>query len=125
MKNKKYLTLIATVITLAGMSSIQAATVDGVIKGARCHLQNSQCAQSKNDPHLILENDFVLVSGDNYYFLPNLPRSEKLNIFNETVSIEGDISGKEIEVEKVVSKQGSQEKVIWNGPEIYDDLYES
>jgi len=124
MKNKKYLTLIATVITLAGMSSVQAATVDGVIKGARCHLQNSQCVQSKNDPQLILENDFVLVSGDNYYFLPNFPRSEKLNVYNETVSIEGQVSGKQISVDRVSLKHDNKENVIWDGAEAYDELYE-
>lgn len=125
MKNIKYFAFIATVMTLAGMSSVQAVTVDGVIKGAQCHLQHSQCAQSKNDPHLILENDFVLVSGDNYYFLPNLPRSEKLNVYNETVSIEGSIYGKQIEVDRIIRKQGSQENVIWDGDEVHDELYES
>lgn len=125
MKNKKSYAFAISFMLLAGVSSAQAATVDGVIKGAQCYIQSHQCVESKNDPHLVLENDFVLVSGADYYFLPNLPRSEKLSLYNETIRIEGEVSDNKIDVEKVIRKSGNKEQVLWDGAEIYSDLYES
>lgn len=124
MKNKKCLALFASIMSLSAFSSVQAASVEGVIKGAQCYFQKGECAKSKSDPHLVLENDFVLVSGDNYYFLPNLPRSEKLNVYNETVRVEGAISNKIINVDKVVLTQGKSHRVLWDEQEIFDELYE-
>lgn len=119
-RNKKY-TFVTALMLLSGFSSVQAATIDGVIKGADCYLQSKTCVESKNDPHLALETDFVLVSGSEYYFLKNLSRNEKVNIYNDKIRIEGDVSGKEIDVQKVIRKNGNQEQVVWD----WDAIYES
>jgi len=124
MKNTIQLALITSVITLIGTFSAQAATVEGIIKGAQCHLQGNQCVESKNDPRLILENDFILVNGSDYYFLPNLPRDIKLNVYNQKVSIEGTVLANKIDVDRVVRKYGSKEDTVWDEQEIFDELYE-
>ena len=120
MKNTLQLALITTAITLIGTFSAQAATVEGIIKGAQCHLQGSKCVESKNDPHLVLENDFILVNGADYYFLPNLPRDIKLSLYNQKISIEGNVLANKIDVDRVIDK----DETIWDEQEIFDDLYE-
>jgi len=124
MKNVKNYIFIASAMFLTSVASTQAATISGVIKGAQCYLKNTQCIESKDDPHLALENDFILVSGSEYYFLPNLPRREKIKIYNQTVSVEGNISKNKINVNKVMSKLGNKDKIIWDWNEIQNDLYE-
>lgn len=123
--NGKYYILISTIFFLTGFSSVQAASVDGVIKGAQCFIQGDKCGASKSDPHLVLENDFVLVSGSKYYFLPNLPRNVKLNFYNENIRIDGNVSGKKIDVERVTRKLGTKNQVIWDQAEIDSELYEN
>lgn len=125
MEKTKYLTFITSIMLLAGISSVQAASFEGVIKGAQCHIQGSQCVKAKNDPLLVLENDFVLVSGSDYYFLPNLPREEKLKLLNDPVRIEGSLSGREIDVDKVIRNQKNNEQVVWDWEEINAELYDS
>ena len=124
MKIKLRLAIFTSFAVVAGISTAQAASVDGVIMGAQCYLQNSQCVQSKNDPRLVLENDFVLVSGNDHYFLPNLPRPEKLKVYNEKIRIEGVVTGNVITADKLFSTKGNKETVIWDEEEIYNDLFE-
>ena len=124
MKNITRNTLIASVIFFTSVASSQAATVIGVIKGAQCYLNNTRCSVSKDDPHLVLENDFILVSDSKYYFLSNLPRREKIKLYNQTVSIDGAIFKNTIKVDTITSNQGNKDKIIWDWEEIQYDIYE-
>ena len=124
MKKHIHIALLVSTLTFSVFSFAQAASVEGVIKGAQCYLQKGECSQSRNDPHLVLENDFVLVTSDKYYFLHNLPREEKLRVYNEMVRIEGDIANKSIEVERLFQEHGDSENILWDGPEIFSELYE-
>jgi len=124
MKKHINIALLISTLTFSVFSFVQAASIEGVIKGAQCYLQKGNCSKSKNDPHLVLENDFVLVTSDKYYFLPNLPREEKLSVYNEMVRIEGNIANKSIEVERLIQNHGDSEDILWDEQEIFSELYE-
>ena len=124
MRSKKLHAIAVSLLLLMGLSSARAQAVDGVIQGAQCYLHGQDCVQSKNDPRLVLENDFILVSGDKYYFLPNLPRSEKLRAYNDRVRVTGKVTGQKIDVDKLIRNPGDDERVLWDWDEIAYDLYE-
>ena len=124
MFSKKLEMITISLMLLTGLSTARAEAIDGVITGAQCYLKEHECVQSKNDPHLIMENDFILVSGDKYYFLPNLPRAVKLQAYNEHVRISGNVTGQVIDVDKVIRNPGSNELALWDWNEISFDLYE-
>ena len=96
-----------------------AATVEGVIKGAQCHFNNQFCVTSQNDPHLRLESEFLLVTGDGYFFLSNLSRDEKSALNNKSVKISGDAIDKDISVDQIQVKAGYSYQTVWDWNDIY------
>jgi len=69
-------------------------TVSGKLNGHHCAHAGMTCPIDKLDPHITLEDDFVLMVKDGYYFLPNLPRDTKVRHVLETVTVKGDVNDK-------------------------------
>ncbi len=66
-------------------------TISGKLNGHHCAHEGMTCAIDKLDPHITLEEDFVLMVKDGYYFLPNLPRDTKVRYVLENVTVKGDV----------------------------------
>lgn len=108
------------------VSTASAKTFDGVIKGAECHLYGKFCGENSSDLKPKFERDFVLVSGNDYYLLDDLPYQEKLSLNNKTVKITGDQKGRNILVTQVKSKDSDGTyKEAWNWEKISFELYEN
>ena len=76
--------------------------VNGKIKGANCVINKAYCVEDGSDPHIALENAFVLVEDNGeYYFLSNLGRINKLALLNKTIHVKGKKNGKSILVDSV------------------------
>jgi len=90
--------------------------MEGIIKGANCHMSNRACPTNSNDPHMVMESDFVLVTNDSYYFLPNMARFEKVHLINKSVRIRGDWEKNAVDVDKVQVKNDGAYQAVWERP---------
>ena len=94
------LVLILSVLA-AGSAAFGSDLFSGTIEGADCVINKLNCAKDINDPHLAMERDFVLVTGDGrYYFMPNLRRIYKELAYKKQVRIKGTREGAAIVVQK-------------------------
>ena len=126
--NKNKLKYLASSILVAGVfcsMPVSAKSFEGVIKGAECHLYEKLCDDQGSDIKHYFEKDFVLVSGDEYYLLDNLPLSEKLRLNNQPVRISGDLNHQRISVNTVQSNIHGAYRVIWDWDNIQHELYEN
>lgn len=113
---------LSTLLLTIGAQSAFANTFEGTIKGAQCHFDGKFCSTDKHDPHAGLENDFLLVTSEGYFFLPNLSHTQKLALNNETVKVNGDSDKFQIDVSLLQVKKGSQYKVVWDRDELEGEL---
>ncbi len=92
-----------------------AESFKGKIVGHDCAHKGETCPLDRLDPHVTLERDFVLSIGDDYYFLPNLPRDVKVRHVLEEVSIEGTKNSRynSIDVDKLRVTQKGKSTLIW------------
>ena len=99
-------------------------SVDGTIKGANCVINKTYCAEDGNDPHLALENTFVLVDdAGSYYFMAHLGKLKKMAWLNKKIHVEGNKNGKLISVTSVYNvKSNNVMSKIWDWDEIREDL---
>ena len=117
------LLLISYALIFSGAVFAGTATVEGVIGGANCVVVKKTCAVNNNDPHIALEQDFVLsVSDGNYYLLPNISRSLKTRYLNKPVRITGDLRGQALVVATIEVKRGGTFQEVWNWQEITNEL---
>ncbi len=90
--------LIAMALSVAALTVslpvFAATTLSGKINGHHCAHRGGTCPADKLDPHITLEDDFVLMVGDGYYFMPNLPRDTKVRYVLETVTVKGEVNEK-------------------------------
>jgi hypothetical protein len=92
---------------------------EGTIQGASCVVHETTCPISNQDPHVALENDFVLLTSDGeYYFLPNINRSLKVQYVNKDIRVKGEAKGHSIMVNDLSIKSGSDFQSVWNRSEI-------
>lgn len=110
--------LALTSFALVPYLAFAAKTVTGEILGHECAHHGKVCPSTKLDPHLALEPDFVLVVGDGYYFLPNLPRDTKVRYVLETMTIKGNVDDKynSIIVDELYKGEGTTD-LIWSKKE--------
>ena len=91
-------------------------TLNGTIKGASCVINKTYCAEDNSDPHLALENTFVLVDDtNNYFFLSNLGKIMKMKLINKKIHVEGKKSGQTIYVAAVYDERNNK---IWDWAKI-------
>lgn len=97
-----------------------AETFSGSILGHTCAEHGRSCPIDKLDPHLAIEPDFVLSSGDGkHYFLVNVPRDTKVRYALEKVTVKGELRPPHnaIKVTEMVATVKGKQKVVWS-PEI-------
>jgi len=117
--------LLSSVLGIGVISTASADSLIGVINGADCYLHSKNCVTSSTDPHLVLVNDFILVTDNGYYFLPNMPREVKIGLLNATVKITGDVMNYEVDVSEAFIKHGSIFNSVWDGEQLSYDEYTS
>ncbi len=98
-------------------------TFEGTFQGANCVVHNATCPKNNQDPHVALENDFVLLaaSGD-YYFLPNISRSLKVKYVGKNVKLSGKAKGHSIVVADIAVKNGNRYNSVWNWAKIVEEM---
>ena len=115
-------------LTFSALTQVaSAASLEGVIKGAECHFYGKFCSQEANDAKPSLEKDFVLVAGDDYFLLDNLPYEEKLKLNDKHVKIQGNEDGGPhvLWVDNVKVKKGYGYQIVWDWDEIDRELYDN
>ena len=118
MKNNLYykIALLFTSYAMIFSGAVFAGTtaIEGRVEGASCVVEKSVCPVN-NDPHLALENDFVLSTADGkYYFLPNLSRSQKMALAGKGVRITGDLQGITLLASVIEERKGDSYQEVWN-----------
>ncbi len=100
--------------------NVSAASFTGKLNGHGCAHEGTSCPVDRLDPHVTLEQDFVLItsSGD-YYFLPNLSRDTKVRYVLQDVQVMGEKHARynSIKVSELQVKKGGGWKTIWS-PEL-------
>lgn len=110
-----FITLIVLFISTGISFSAEFSTVEGTIQGASCTVHKSRCPLNTSDPHIALEQDFVIVTSSGaYYFLPNVSRVIKVKCLNRHVRITGDKKEGMIVVSKIDIKDDNDYKVLWD-----------
>jgi len=75
------------------------------------------------DPHLALENDFVLSTPEGkYYFMPNITRTVKTSYIHKPVRVTGVVDGSSMVVSIIEVKDGDNYKEVWNWKKIVAEL---
>lgn len=123
--NKKLQFIMLAIVSggVLAATAVEAKTFEGVIKGAECHLYGKLCGESQSDQKPLFEKDFVLVSGDQYYLLGNLPQDEKLRLNNQSVRVVGDLDRHKISVTSVNASQDGRDQNLWNWEDYRVELY--
>ena len=112
------LLLISYALIFSGAVFANTTTIEGRIDGANCVIAKDVCPVS-NDPHLALENDFVLSTADGkYYFLPNLSSSQKIGLVAKDVRITGDLRDISMVASVIEEKKGNSYQEVWNWEKI-------
>ena len=120
----KTLTL-TTILAALFFTPASAETFEGSIQGADCVINGINCAESRKDPSLCMERNFILVTeGGEYFFLPNLYRSVKESCYKQNVRVTGKRSGKAIRVDNLDLQKTDGYSTIWNRKEFEDDIYD-
>lgn len=110
------------IFTGTGMTA-GMTTFEGTIQGANCVVNKTTCPLNASDPHVALENDFVLVTDSgNYFFLPNLSRNIKTTYLNQSVRITGDKTAHTIIASNVDVKNSGKYESVWNWEKIVKDI---
>ena len=111
--------LVSIVVGFPGIAVASHSTIEGVISGANCIVNKGICPMKAGDPHLALENDFVLsATGGKYYFMPNITRAVKTSYINKPVRVTGIVDGASMLVSIIEVKEGGSYKEVWNWEKI-------
>lgn len=117
MKTRTIVEMILTGVLTLPIVAIGAESLTGRIVGHGCVHDGHVCPVDRLDPHIALEPDFVLVvSPDEYYFMPNLSRGIKMRYVLETVTVKGDLSSKHnaMVVDELIAAKGGKQRTVWS-----------
>ena len=90
-----------------------ADSYSGKLNGHGCAHAGKTCPTDRLDPHVALEPDFVLQTGDgDYYFLSNVPREVKVRHALQSVDIEGNLDEKYRSIK--VNELRVDGKTVWS-----------
>jgi len=113
--------ILSTSLAAAGLMmlsfNISAAAFTGKLNGHGCAHDGTSCPVDRLDPHLAIEQDFVLMASDgNYYFLPNLGRDTKARYVLQDVKVMGEKHARynSIKVTDFQVKRGGSWKTVWS-----------
>ena len=114
---------ISIALSFPGIAMAAHSTVEGVISGANCIVNKGICPMKPGDPHLALENDFVLAApGAKYYFMPNITRTVKTSYINKQARVTGVVDGSSIVVSIIEVKDGDSYREVWNWEKIVAEI---
>jgi len=123
-KHVRILTLTSIMAALF-LTPASAETIEGTIQGADCVINGLYCAEDRADPHLFMEDNFILVTeGGGYYFLPNLYRSVPESCYKQNVKVTGKRRGKAIRVDTLDVKKAGKYHRIWDREKLEEELYD-
>ncbi len=114
----KKISLTLVILTFAALSpgNALANSVEGTVQGLNCVVHDKICPVDAADPHLALENTFVILTGKNTYKLvPNMNRAILSRYLGMEVRVTGDINQKynSITADKFEVKKNSTYKTVW------------
>ena len=110
-----FLVSVALIVPAVAIAKTHATTFKGTIEGALCVLEGKKCPPDDLDAHLLIENNFVLLSSDGkYYYLPNLSRNVKARYVGKNIQITGRSKGESILADKFEVKENGKYKVVWS-----------
>ncbi len=95
----------------------QADRIEGRLNGLGCASKGKLCPTDKNDPHVLLERDFVVQTEDgNYFYVTNIDWKTKLKYVLRHVRVEGQFSDRfsAIAADEFWVKQGDQYQLEWS-----------
>lgn len=110
------LVLLLCGILLLPLYASAAETVEGQLRGIRCVTDKSACAESKRDPRIRTQSDFVLVQPDgDYYYIFNVDRDTKMQFVLDTVRVIGEVNEKyqSVDADRMQVKKGNTWETIW------------
>ena len=93
-----------------------AETVEGQLRGIRCVTDQSACAESKRDPRIRTQSDFVLVRPDgDYFYIFNIDRGTKMQFVLDTVRVIGEVNERyqSIDADRMQVKKGNTWETVW------------
>jgi hypothetical protein len=99
------------------ISVAHAEVITGKLNGYDCAHSGITCPIDPQDPHVLLERDFVLQQKDGeYMFLTNIPRKTKLKHALKNIQVTGKRHAKfeSIDVDEMRIKQGDKWKTVWS-----------
>jgi hypothetical protein len=98
------------------LPKINLEIVQGRLNGHECVHAGITCPLDPEDPHILVERDFVLQKEDgDYMFLTNLPRSTKLQYVLKDIRVSGVVDTKynTIEVHELMIMDDDEWKTVW------------
>jgi hypothetical protein len=110
-----FIVLVALIVPGAAFAKTHTTTLEGTIEGALCVLSGKKCPPDDLDTHLLIENNFVLLtSNGRHYYLPNVSRKVKLRYVGKEIRITGQVKGESIIVNILEAKESGKYKLIWS-----------
>lgn len=95
----------------------QADRIEGRLNGLDCASKGKWCPTDKDDPHVLLERDFVVQTEDgNYFYVTNIDWKTKLKYVLRHVRVEGEFSDRlsAIAADEFWVKQGDEYRLEWS-----------
>ncbi len=114
--NVMILTVIAVAFSAAPTPAMER-TLAGRIVGLNCILEPNLCAVDKQDPHIALNTDFVLLlKNADHYLLTNVPREVKIQFFRMQIEVTGNVSDeyRSITVDTLKIRNGGKYIKVWS-----------
>lgn len=115
--NKSLLTMLTVSFYLCLPLTAWAESFTGRLNGHDCAHHGTSCPVDNLDPHINLESDFVLQTGDGeYYFLPNLRRDTKVRYVLQEIQVSGVNHERynSILVDEFRIKHNGKWKIVWS-----------
>lgn len=107
--------MMALLVTTGGFA--MTTTIEGTIQGFTCLTHGKVCPVDRFDPHLSVENNFVLVGMDKgYHFMPNLDQSILARNIHKKARITGNVNPKykAVDVKKVEIFNNGSWREVWS-----------
>lgn len=94
MRTLKYVLGLVAILQILAPATAQAERIEGRLNGLACASEGEMCPSDKDDPHVLLEPDFVVQTEDGkYYYITNMDWRTKLRYVLRMVRVEGKLSG--------------------------------
>lgn len=105
------------ILTFFGLGTAFGGTIEGRVQGLNCVVNGKVCPVDDQDPHIALEDHFVVVTGkDSYYFIPNMKNTVLSRHLMEKVRVTGETSEtyKTIQADKFEVLVNGDWKTTWS-----------